>query len=88
MTEKIIPYIDKNGDINPSAKMSEKFRHFIWDDEMSGTEDIISEINSNVAGDDIDTQVMLDADVGRDYFYACMGLAKNVIMSFEKEEEQ
>ncbi|EOL43350.1 hypothetical protein [Enterococcus caccae] len=66
--------------------MSEKFRYFICDDEMSRIEDIISEINSSVAGDDIEVRDILDSGIGEKYFYAYIELARNMIMSFEKDD--
>lgn len=70
------------------GKMSKKFHQFIENSDVNGINDIISETNSKIAGDNIELQVMLDSGVGRMYFYQCMLLAEKVIKSFEHEEVQ
>lgn len=88
MSEETIPYVNEDLEFNQNAKMSEKVRWFMYDDDMSGVQEIISETNSVVADDDIEVQTMLDSEIGSKYFYACMVLAINVIKSFEAEQSK
>lgn len=65
-------------------KISTRFVEFI-DSDQNGMEDVISELNSKVAKEDIETELVLK-DLGEEYFLECMKLAINVIISFENEE--
>lgn len=71
-----------------SKKMSTLFHEFVHDNDLNGNDEIISETNAIVAGDDIEVGTMLDDQVGEKYFYKCMELAENVIKSFENEQSQ
>ncbi|ENZ6560584.1 hypothetical protein ACG6R3_002797 [Enterococcus faecium] len=68
--------------------LSEKFQYFVSNNEMSGIADQIAETNAIVADGDIQVREFLDSGVGRKYFYECMKLAENVIISFEQEESE
>ena len=66
-------------------KMSENFWDLVLSPE-SGTDDVISELNFEVAKGNLEVEVMLEK-YGEEYFMKCMSLAKNVIISLEREAE-
>lgn len=69
-----------------NSKLCQLFHDFIHNNEQNGIEDVIREVNGEVAGEDVDARIMLDEGYGEKYFYKCMELAEKVIESFEREE--
>lgn len=69
-------------------EISKAFHDFIHNDTGSGTEEIIAETNSKVAGKNVDVLIWLQEGYGEKYFYECMSLAENVIKSFERYPDE
>lgn len=69
-----------------NSKLSYLFHEFIHQNEQNGIEDVIWETNAEVAGQDVEAQVIFDEGFGEKYFYKCMELAEKVIKSFETED--
>ena len=69
------------------SNISKKFHEFVFENgDESGIDDQIKEVNSSVSSNNIEFNVLLDSGLGKKYFYECMRLAENVIVSFENEK--
>lgn len=69
------------------SNISKKFHEFVFEDgDMSGIDCQIKEVNNSVSSNNIELNTLLDSGLGKKYFYECMKLAENVIISFENEE--
>ena len=69
------------------SNISKKLHEFVFENgDESGIDDQIKEVNSSVSSNNIEFNALLDSGLGKKYFYECMRLAENVIVSFENEK--